>query len=214
VAAAVAVAENRSHGRVLASAPTDVATDNLAARIEKVDARVVARYNTGKPADESRCRRAFVIRVYKLDDEVKAFWNLLKDPNLGYDAAVAESIWRGSSRWRLHLSMAYWLPVALRSPGKGIEELHPDASVHLFSLQSWIDNTLDWAQARAVATRKMTFKEFRANPGINQGAIMGVFKEMIARVDILCYARGYGEYDPCQSFQNPVRSSDSHRRSR
>lgn len=99
--------------KVYVSAPTHVAVDNFAARIFDTDARVVNKYNGKRPAEKHR-RRKMIIRAYKLKEERKAFKALLKNVSLGDDARPKDSK-AGDARWKLHLSLSYWMLKALES---------------------------------------------------------------------------------------------------
>jgi hypothetical protein len=100
--------------RVYASAPTHVAVDNFAARIHEIDMRAVKSYNLAHHSEPRHRRRKLVIRAYKIQEEMAAFRKLLKNPRLGDDACPNDSR-RGTPRWKLHLSLSYWLLMAMGS---------------------------------------------------------------------------------------------------
>ncbi|KID89896.1 DNA helicase [Metarhizium guizhouense ARSEF 977] len=81
----------RTFDSVYVSAPTNVAVDNIAARIYETSRRVVETANGSmESGNPDRLRRLLVIRGYKPDDEMAAFLRLLQNPDLG-DQAAPES---------------------------------------------------------------------------------------------------------------------------
>jgi hypothetical protein len=67
-----------SLGKIFVSAPSNVAVDNIAHRINEIGASVAERYNDGKGEhDLDRARRPLVVRVYLQQQEKKAFFQLL-----------------------------------------------------------------------------------------------------------------------------------------
>ncbi|KAH7013418.1 hypothetical protein EDB80DRAFT_835476 [Ilyonectria destructans] len=136
-----------SLGKIYGSRPTHVAVENFSARLGFITASVTNRYNKGKKADDpSRARRLLVIRGNKISDEVEALFNLLKNPRIG-NAAAPHRWWTPPSKWTMHLSLAFWFLVLLRSPS--VQELHPDDSVAIFKLRDTIDKRDDLARLRA-----------------------------------------------------------------
>ncbi|KAG8408794.1 hypothetical protein J3458_019809 [Metarhizium acridum] len=152
----------RTFKSVYVSAPTSVAVDNIASRMYETSRRVVETANGSmESVDPKRLRRLLVIRGYKPDDEMAAFLRLLQNPDLG-DQAAPESAWRGASRWKLHLSLAYWALKTLRS--QAVEPLHQDDSTALYQLQARIDNRAEWAVLRGVAAGDQPWEDYEAQP--------------------------------------------------
>ncbi|EHK26789.1 uncharacterized protein TRIVIDRAFT_8730, partial [Trichoderma virens Gv29-8] len=106
-------------GQIYGTAPTHVATDNFAERLDRISQTVTSRRNKGKlPDDSTRACRTLVIRGYNTGEEYCAFINTLRDPRIGERAAASRK-WKPDAHWKLHLSPSYWLLKALRFP-KGI----------------------------------------------------------------------------------------------
>lgn len=119
-------------GKVYVSAPTHVAVNNFAVRMHETNKRVTSRLNEGlAPNGPNRERRKFIVRGFKIDDEIAAFRALVQNPDLGSDKACPSAFWRGNSKWKLPLSLAYWFLVVLGSPA--VPKLHDDdaASLHV-----------------------------------------------------------------------------------
>jgi hypothetical protein len=69
-------------GKILCSGPTNVAIDNLAARLDKITTSVCSRYNEGKAADDpGRQRRRLVVRAYADWQETTAVKKKLEFPD-------------------------------------------------------------------------------------------------------------------------------------
>ncbi|KAL7759722.1 hypothetical protein ACKLNR_009812 [Fusarium oxysporum f. sp. zingiberi] len=171
-----------SVGRVLGSGPTHVAVNNLCARIDVVTCRVTAKYNSGKqPVD--RLHRALVVRGHKLRDEVAAFKNLLEKPDLGDDAAPVGT-WGLRSKWKLHLSAAYWLLVCL---GSDARLLHEDDSIKLHELHKSLAESSGLARLRDRVSGKITWEEY-ANNGetVGKAELEDLVQRIVEAADILC----------------------------
>ncbi|KAK0756460.1 hypothetical protein N5P37_010932 [Trichoderma harzianum] len=78
-------------GKIYALAPTHVATDTFADRLNRITQRVTDRYNK---CNLIRRRRALVVRGYKFRDEYDAFIGLLRNPRSGSTTATK---WRADS---------------------------------------------------------------------------------------------------------------------
>jgi hypothetical protein len=126
-------------GQTLCSALTDVAVDNFASRLDQMTCSISEQSNAGRATDDlNRFRRRFVLRVYKLEEELKAFKSLLEKPESVDTVDESGRFFRQSS-WKLPLSLAYWLLVLLQS--KAVPALHPDASPKLHELQKEVDKS-------------------------------------------------------------------------
>lgn len=170
-------------GKVYASAPTNVATDNFAERLDLISQRVAARRNEGKSAGDKRARSALVLRGYKPDEEVDAFFNLLRDPRLG-DKAGSNNNWRIESRWRLHLSPSYWLLMVLRSPI--VRLLGPSDPLSIHKMQVKMDSKPEYARFRAVATRAIDWQEYEKGLMVEAHVVTAMFNTILESADIVC----------------------------
>ena len=193
-----------SQGRVLCSGPSNVAVDNFARRLDRVSASVAAACNRGKEeGDSARARHRLVVRAYRFRDEVAAFENLLREPHKGDDAAPRA--FRGASKWQLHLSLAFWLLVLLRSQATGVRELHADDPETLHIRQLEVDSREDLTSLRAVATGQASWDEYvqgDAGPAATDKQIARLMGDILEAADMLCTT------PPCQS---PARSTPSGR---
>ncbi|KAH6972340.1 hypothetical protein BKA56DRAFT_620905 [Ilyonectria sp. MPI-CAGE-AT-0026] len=92
-------------GKVYASAPTHVAVDNFANRLDLVTDRVTTRLNQGKQ-DAGRSHRR----------KIAAILHLLQHPHDGDNSS--RSVGRmETTKWKLHLSLVYWLLMLIGSSG-------------------------------------------------------------------------------------------------
>ncbi|EHK15923.1 uncharacterized protein TRIVIDRAFT_1445, partial [Trichoderma virens Gv29-8] len=169
--------------RVLCSAPTHVAVDNFAARLDKRTRAMAEACNRGKEQnDPSRYRHRVVIRAYKPNAEVGAFNALLKDPTLGDEAAP--KAWGYSSRWTLHLSLAFWLLAILGSPA--VRELHPDDDECLWDLRRKIDQVLPLKRLRDVATGVTTWEQYEQEGLVSDKSIQYYMFRLLQYAHMLC----------------------------
>ncbi|KAF5598797.1 DNA helicase [Fusarium pseudocircinatum] len=141
-AATAALALQAKVGKVLCSGPTDTAVDDFAYRLNKQTWDVTERLNAGNPLDElSRYRRKLIVRPYPFDQELRAFYLLLKKPELGKEVL---DDWKFTGEpnedvnWKLELSATYWLLLILRSPALD-RVLGPEDSLALNEMQQVID---------------------------------------------------------------------------
>ncbi|KAL5087050.1 hypothetical protein Trisim1_008433 [Trichoderma cf. simile WF8] len=135
--AAGTLAMTATLGQIYGTAPTHVATDNFAERLDLISQRVTQRLNQGKAnGDTTRARRALVIRDYLNTEEYGALRNLLRDPSIG-DEAAAYRRWMSDAHWKLRLSLTYWLLKALRiRDEKIVAALHEVDSKIVFEVQA------------------------------------------------------------------------------
>jgi hypothetical protein len=145
------------YGTIFCSAPTDVAVDNFASRLDRRSIAVTERCNKGKRVGDTTPRRSrkLVVRCYPHEDECWAFDALLRDPKRGDDAAPS-SLFSDPSNWKLHLSSAFWLLVILRSPH--VRELHQDDPKVLHNWRKKLDERTDLDDFRAVVLGEMTWE--------------------------------------------------------
>jgi hypothetical protein len=180
----VTLALSHSVGRVLTSAPSNVAITNFAARLFAIENQAVALYNKDKGEDDStRIRRKLIVRAHALKDEIRAFQSLLKSPSEG-DNTAPNHKWRPDSKWHTHLSPAWYLLGILRSPAGHQIEL--DDNTALAQLQSGYDANPDLQKLRDIAAGKITWSEFEGHASNNTDNIKVLLEQVIAEADILC----------------------------
>ncbi|KAI8712839.1 AAA-12 domain-containing protein [Fusarium sp. LHS14.1] len=183
--AAATLAMHAKLGKILCSAPTNVAVDNFASRLDIRTRAVVERYNRGLQGGQPRRRHTFVVRAYRPEHESVAFERLLQDSRIG-DGAAPKPFARRPSKWRLHLSCAFWLLVLLRSPV--VRELHPDDSPVLHEIQQALHDHDSTLLLREVATGAITLKQFKEAD--NYAGAITVAKDLLAYIpdqaDLLC----------------------------
>ncbi|KAI6774510.1 hypothetical protein FGRA07_02499 [Fusarium graminearum] len=86
--AAATLAMQAKFGQILCSAPTHVAVDDFANRLDQITRSIAEEYNKGKKADDpSRLRHRFMLRVFTSNNELRALRALLEKPD-AIDAAV------------------------------------------------------------------------------------------------------------------------------
>lgn len=127
-------------GQIYGTAPTHVATDKFAERLDLISKRVTQRLNQGKANRETtrarRARRPLVIRGYLNTEEYGAFLNVLRDPSIG-DEAAAYRRWSLDAHWKLRLSLTYWLLKVLRFRDHcKFPPLHEDDPKIVFEVQA------------------------------------------------------------------------------
>lgn len=117
----------KPHGHaIFATGPSNIAVDNLAERIERVTRKACDVHNRGMPLGrkDTRQSRPFVVRGYRAALENEALLRLLQDPT-----AIAEpdKEFGIAGRWKLPLSLAFWVLVCLDSRAtRDIRTLHTD----------------------------------------------------------------------------------------
>ncbi|KAM3447389.1 hypothetical protein MY3296_008784 [Beauveria thailandica] len=178
-------------GKVLCSAPANVALTNFAERIYKRSCAVVERYkanNTGNKLPPYR--RLTVVRGYKLEFELVATKALLQDPSLG-DAAVPDHMVLDhvNSRWKLHLSPTYWLLMVLGS--SAVRKLEHDDGAGLWALRN-LPCEGHMARLRAVARGEMSWAAF--NEGLEKEQFARYIGKMLEYVDVLCLTPAASHY--------------------
>ncbi|EEU36367.1 uncharacterized protein NECHADRAFT_52518, partial [Fusarium vanettenii 77-13-4] len=175
--AAATLAMHAKLGKILCSAPTNVAVDNFASRLDTRTRTVVERYNRGLQGGQPRRRHTFVVRAYRPEHESVAFKRLLQDSRIS-DGAAPKPFARRPSKWRLHLSCAFWLLVLLRSPA--VRGLHPDDSPVLHEMQQAIHDHDSTVLLRDVATGAITWEQFKEADGYTRA--MTVANDLLAYI--------------------------------
>ncbi|TFB02785.1 Regulator of nonsense transcripts 1 [Trichoderma ghanense] len=173
-------------GQIYGTAPTHVATDNFAERLDRITKSVTRRRNQGKAdGDSARARRALVVRGYLLSEEFTAFHNILRDPRMGEKVAASRK-WKPDAHWKLHLSPSYWLLKALRfRDHEMVSPLHEDDPVAIFGLQAYVDKTPRYQGLRDVATGAISWAEYekeKLEPQFVETLMAGVYRN----AHILC----------------------------
>lgn len=197
--AALGMAE--SFCKLYGSAPTHVAVDNFAARIDSVNSRVVDRYNQCKNFDDpTRARRKVVLRGYRPDDELRAFRKLLENPTDGDISVFSTS--GGTSKWKLNLSLAYWLLMVLGSPA--VRDLAPDDSLALHRAHDRIQNARHLAKLRDVATGAITYADFQDDMSASDKSLGELLMDILYSADIVCTTSALSSRNPYRDWKEDV----------
>ncbi|KAM6488330.1 P-loop containing nucleoside triphosphate hydrolase protein [Trichoderma sp. SZMC 28011] len=170
-------------GPIYACAATDVAADNFAEHLNRISEKFTSRLNEAKALGESPARRILIVRGYDIDDEVAAFHKLLENPRIG-DKAAPPYNFALKPKWRLHLSLAFWLLVALRSPA--VRPFHCDDPVGIQSLQSYLHNQSNLKRLRNVATGVIGYQEYKSGHTVGADRIRFMFRHILRCTNILC----------------------------
>ncbi|KAG8352577.1 hypothetical protein FVEN_g9414 [Fusarium venenatum] len=191
-AAVVVLAMHASLGKVLASGPTNVAVNNLCDRISVVSNRVTDRYNSDRER-ASRRRRPLVLRGFRLDNEHAAFNNLLKNLDLGNNAAPFV-LWGAQLKWKLQFSATYWLLMCLGSCA--VPALHDDDSKALHNLRHDLNRRSDMASLRKRVAGKITWDEYVNSSRLTKAEFETLVGRLIKSADILCTIPALAESEP------------------
>ncbi|KAK7428202.1 hypothetical protein QQZ08_005268 [Neonectria magnoliae] len=199
--AVAALGMTESFRKLYASAPTHVAVDNFAARIDRVSSRVVDRYNQGKSVDDpTRARGKIVVRGYRPDDELRAFRKLLENPTDGDISVFSTS--GGKSKWKLNLSLAYWLLMVLGSPA--VRGLGPDDSPALHRAHNGIKSARHLAKLRGVATGAIPYADFKGDVEASDKSLIGMLKRILHSADIVCTTASLSSKNPYMDWKEDV----------
>ncbi|RGP71948.1 DNA helicase [Fusarium sporotrichioides] len=193
--AAATLAMEAKIGKVLCSGPTNVAIDNFSHRLFARSRAITDRYNKGKaPGDPTRRRYKLVVRAYNPVHEQTAITSLLEDPESG-DNAAPTSAWKLPSKWKLPLSCAFWVLLALGSPAAGCE-LHPGDPVFVHELRDRIVQRKDLIPLSEVAQGTITWEAFTQvySPKQYMGTIEGLLFALVNKADLLCVTPAASEY--------------------
>ncbi|KAK3327407.1 putative DNA helicase [Cercophora scortea] len=189
-----------SLGKIFGSAPSNVAVDNFAARVDSIASSVTDRFNHGKKADDTtRARHKLIIRINKPVDEMNAFLRLLQHPHVG-DKAAHQKGWKVAPKWKLHLSLSFWLLVMLRSPA--VREFRPDESETLQALRKSIDGAPSLARLRAVASGKIDYTEYQQGPMVSRVQLGRIFEALISGADFIASTPSLSEDGKYLSWKN------------
>ncbi|KAK5989760.1 hypothetical protein PT974_08020 [Cladobotryum mycophilum] len=171
--AIVTLGMRSSIGYMYCSAPGNAAVNKFAHRLDTLMTRVAARGST---------QRLVVVRGYSIEDEIAAFQKLLENPSIG-DLANPGNCWHPSP-WKLHLSLAYWLLMLLRSPS--VRELDTDDSPTLHFLQDKLDQMESIQRIRNVARGKITRTEYNAGAVLDEKQITALMDIVLTAADFVC----------------------------
>ncbi|KAH6663942.1 P-loop containing nucleoside triphosphate hydrolase protein [Plectosphaerella plurivora] len=181
-------------GKVLCSAPSNTAVDNLAERIYAVSATVVARYNAD-PANviafAEPMRRKLVIRGLKTISDISIFETLVKSPD-DIDAAMPR-IGGVSAKSRLPLSISHWMLAVFRSP---LAHLVEDDAKVLHDMRDEIDGREDLHPLRDLVAGCIKWSDFLVHKGTQQGLFMALEKRLTEAADFACMTPALSTNDP------------------
>ncbi|KAH6681022.1 P-loop containing nucleoside triphosphate hydrolase protein [Plectosphaerella plurivora] len=173
-------------GPVLVSAPSNVAVDNFAERINRLSSSIVCRHNEDLEEDSpERASLRTVIRVYKYRNERQAFRHLLLHPaDLSNAVSSYRNSWGTPPKWKFELSLAYWLLTVFRATEvPGIEPIGPDHSAALRTFQAEVDKRAELAPFRAFAAAAGSSTAGRS--ALNDGVLNRLFNELIRIADFV-----------------------------
>lgn len=173
-------------GKTFCSGPTNAAIDNFAARLSKTASSVVACYNEGSAKYATgHMRRPLIVRGYKVADELAAFQGLLQNPEAGNNALPART-WGGKSPWKLHLSVAFWMLVLLRSPATNFSEVSADDVPELNKIAQKEQGSPGFTRLRAVATGAMRWQEYAAGEMVSKDTIKRAMTSIVDAARFFC----------------------------
>ncbi|KAF5249312.1 hypothetical protein FANTH_5393 [Fusarium anthophilum] len=192
--ATAALALQAKVGKVLCSGPTNTAVDGFAYRLNKHTWDITEKLNAGKSLDESsRYRRKVIVRPYSFDQELNAFYTLLKKPELGKEVLDDRKFTGEPNRhvdWKLQLSVAYWLLLLMRSSALD-RVLEPEDSLSLHKMQQDIDDDEILNPIRSVSSGHVGDSHNRGEFGEQlQDIFRYLWKMLIERADFLCVTPG------------------------
>ncbi|KAK5991590.1 hypothetical protein PT974_09875 [Cladobotryum mycophilum] len=177
---AVVLAMEAKCGKILCSAPTNVACDKFAAHIDKRTRDITMDCNKDKEKnDRTRFRHKFVVRAYNPRHEVAAFESLLQRPHHEVASAKLDEEYG----WKLHLSLAFWLLALVGSPA--VRRLRLDDSDALWALRRSINDDVDFERLQGVATGILTWAQYSARP-VAQSVLESYMEKILECTDILC----------------------------
>lgn len=187
-----------SFENVYVSAPTHVAVDNFSRRIDMLDQKIVARYNESLPEGQYPVRRRLIIRGFPLRDETKALRNLLERPEDG-DAAAPNIAFRGVTKWKLHLSAAYWVLKVLGSPA--VPALSAEDSPCLHTLRSNLETHSVYSSLVEVARGTLSWTEYVGHASNSTDKLTLLFEMLIAEADLVCTTPALSEKVPYHKWK-------------
>ncbi len=174
-------------GSIICTAPTNFAVDNIASRIDSICQQIIDSANRNRRNCEREIQHAnidnynniIVVRGYDIKEEVRNFEAYLAPTPRPQKAELPAT--EPSTRWTLHLSLAYWLLLAIASPAVGT----PQGSEHkkLWKIRHSKDPKLCWL--RQIASGQISWAEYM-NRSSREEDILHCFGIVLDDVDILC----------------------------
>lgn len=172
-----------SLGRIYCSAPTQTAVDKFASRLQQIASAVAARCSASRPVG-NQVRKPLIVRPHAISDELFAFKHLLQHPQ-DIDGAVKTTDYAVSSDSNLHLSLAFWVLVALRS--KATERFDvgamPDALGWFYD--STHSNPGLW-RIRDMATGFMDWAQYCEGEMVPDDRIVSAMQSVLRSADVVC----------------------------
>lgn len=187
-----------SFEKVYVSAPTHVAVDNFARRIDMLDQRVVSRYNMSLPESQSPILRKLIIRGFPIRDEIKALRNLLQRPK-DSDAAAPKTAFRGVTKWKLQLSVTYWSLKVLGSPA--VPALSAEDNPRLHNLQSVLETHLVYSSLVNVARGNLSWADYVGHTSNSTDNLTLLFEMLISEADLVCTTPALSEKIPYHKWK-------------
>lgn len=173
-------------GPVQGSGQSNMAVDNLAARIDNIGKGVCDFLNERLPSSRKafRRRRPLVLRAYPMQQELATLKRLLKSPNA---VRGSEQGWRLSGKSKFPNSLAFWLLVCLDSHAtRALRRLHDDDAEALHDLRLALQDK-DFDSLRAVASGKIAWEQYEAGSPIQTDRIKLLFAfHLVQYADVLC----------------------------
>ncbi|CAH0015243.1 unnamed protein product [Clonostachys rhizophaga] len=180
--AVITLVMRASQGKIYGSAPSNVAVDNFAERLSRIEDEAIKQANKGGALNATqRIRRILIIRGYAIPDEIAAFRKLLESPKEGDDAAPKRE-WKPKSKWKLDLSAAYWLLMVLRSPA--VRQLDSNDSLVLDDMQKFYDGQTSLDPLRDIMEGKKRWEDLDTGE-FETGLIGEMLQLLIDKADIL-----------------------------
>jgi len=173
-------------GPTLCSGPSNIAVDNLAERMDRIDLETCDQYNRGIPPTrkDDRSTRRLIIRGYPMHQEVAAFRRLLENP----DALQApEQEWGIVGKWKFPTSLAFWLLVCLDSRAtQAIRTIHVDGAPALHGLRKHLQDQ-KYEALRDVAAGTISWAEYMAGKPVTDAMVRDFFVQHLVRfADVVC----------------------------
>ncbi|KAK1835642.1 P-loop containing nucleoside triphosphate hydrolase protein [Podospora conica] len=189
--AILAMVFNPDIGRVFASGPTNIAVSNLAHRLYQRGVVVVDRYNT---AAADKIRRPLVVRGFRLQEESRAFRNVLEH-GAADDNAAPKGPWVSGSVWTYALTPVNWLLVVLRSKAareskseSAALELHEDDHPALHKLRTELESPLSkYARLSQLVQGEIDWSEYKRGPGniVTDDELESLLRRIISYADVV-----------------------------
>ncbi|WAO86601.1 Hypothetical protein NCS54_00388100 [Fusarium falciforme] len=187
------------------SAPSDVTVENFAFRLDQITFSITNRLNSTKQSNcTTRTHCKLIVRGYRIDGEIDAFFSLLQSPYAG-DRALPDSVWEEPRPWELHLSLEFWLLAILHSPV--VRSLRPGDSPGLYQMRDDIDRRKKLKRLRAVARRDISWPEYKRGGGqLPVSTIGALLIEILRHAGIVCTTptMSCSKQDPYLNLKNEL----------